>query len=384
MKICLISNLYEPLARGGAENVVKQTAEGLLKAGHEIFIITTSPDNTSTKQTKQNNFAIYRFKPMNLFYYLKLDEKNILLKILWHFINIFNFSASSFVEKILKNEKPDIVMTHNLMGIGFTIPKLINKLNIRHFHILHDVQLAVPSGLIFKNKEKSFLVNGFLTKIYAKICAKQFGSPDVIISPSKWLLNFYKEKGFFKKSHQVILPNPIEIDLDNKIKTKKQNKFLFIGQLEKHKGLEWLINFWQEKKLKQELHIVGSGSMQITNNKFIKYLGKKTGEELKNIFSEIDFLIVPSLCYENSPTVIPLSYNYGTSVVASSIGGIPELVEDQKTGYLFEAENDKNFEQIIKKCIKMTDDEYSKLSKNCQIKLNTFDIDEYIKKLENL
>ena len=79
-----------------------------------------------------------------------------------------------------------------------------------------------------------------------------------MISPSRWLLNFYKEKGFFKNSKLVHLPNPIE----TKEKIEKQeagNNFLFIGQLEEHKGIIFLIETLKQSDLDFHLIIAGEG-----------------------------------------------------------------------------------------------------------------------------
>ncbi len=64
------------------------------------------------------------------------------------------------------------------------------------------------------------------------------------------------------------------------------------------------------------------------------------------------FVVVPSVCYENCPLSILESFALGKPVIASQIGGIPELVEDHKTGLLFKAGDAKNFAEKIEWLIK--------------------------------
>jgi glycosyltransferase involved in cell wall biosynthesis len=213
MKICLISNLYPPITRGGAEKIAQTAADGLKKAGHEVFVISTKPwgGRKSLKPTTsdEGGIKIYRFYPLNIFYYLNDYKHHALWRMKWHFLDMFNLQSARVVKNILKKEKPELVMTHNLKGIGFLIPRAINKLGIKHIHTLHDVQLAVPSGLIIKGRENNWQQKIFLRKWYEAICRRLFGSPDVVVSPSKWLLEFYIKKGFFKNSKKIVLPNPV-------------------------------------------------------------------------------------------------------------------------------------------------------------------------------
>jgi glycosyltransferase involved in cell wall biosynthesis len=86
---------------------------------------------------------------------------------------------------------------------------------------------------------------------------------------------------------------------------------------------------------------VGDGPLRarvekaVEQNKNIRYLGFMPPGELSKFFSVVDTVVVPSLCYENSPTVIYEALNAGLPVVASRIGGVGELIQEGVSGYLF-------------------------------------------------
>ena len=143
------------------------------------------------------NLTIYRVNPRNIFSFLDINKRPIWLRLIWHPLDVFNFFGRHLVKKILKQEKPDLVITHNLKGIGYLVPRVIKKLGFQHIHTIHDVQLSRPSGLLLFNKEKPFLV---IDKLYEKICRWLFNNPDIIVSPSAWLLDYYKVRGFFYES----------------------------------------------------------------------------------------------------------------------------------------------------------------------------------------
>ena len=71
-------------------------------------------------------------------------------------------------------------------------------------------------------------------------------------------------------------------------------------------------------------------------------MGEFKHSRIAEIFSEIDVLVVPSVWYENSPLVIQEAFLAGTPVIASDIGGIPELVKDKENGLLFKANDDND------------------------------------------
>jgi glycosyltransferase involved in cell wall biosynthesis len=172
-------------------------------------------------------------------------------------------------------------------------------------------------------------------------------------------MNFYLHHKFFQKSKILVKQNPLD-----KLKITNQYKYpteelniLYIGQLEKQKGILFLISVLNDLSLKYKfkLFIVGTGGLfnhlkEISQNKpWIVFCGRLDNEDLKNIWQKANLTIVPSLLYENSPTVIYESLVNGVPVVASRIGGIPELVEDNKNGFLFEPKDKENLkEKLIK------------------------------------
>ena len=253
------------------------------------------------------------------------------------------------MRQILKKEKPDVAHTHNLKGLGYLIPRAIRSLNLRHVHTLHDVQLVEPSGIIIKGAENQWPYSFFLRRWYEKICRVLFGSPEVVISPSNFLLEFYESRGFFPRSAKVVVPNPV-IENNLAINCAESSgifSFLYLGQIEDHKGVLFLINSF--KKLCREksvLHIVGAGSKLSEARQLaadcpqIIFHGKVDRAQLPRIFSQTDMAIVPSLCYENSPTVIFESFSFGVPVLASSIEGVAELIKNGENGLTFEAGNE--------------------------------------------
>lgn len=357
MKVCIITNLYQPYDRGGAEQVVKASVKGLLEAGHEVIILTASPKGDEYEE--HGNLRIYRRKPANLFFYTDAHRHSFLTRALWHIIDMFHIGSARWVEDIIKKELPDVVHTHNLMGFGFLIPRAIRRQKVRHVHTVHDVQLVEPSGIILKTQAHSWRYNGLPTKIYTAIMKRLMGSPDIVIASTQFLLDFYLERGFFVSSKTSVIRNPIPLvpEIREKKTYSESLNCLYLGQIESHKGIEILMDaFSQISKNDITLDIVGAGTLldnvqSITEKKHnITIHGKIPQEQIPTRFMQADLLIVPSLCYENSPTVIRLAHAFGVPVLASDVEGIIEIIDEGKTGITFETGNSDALTKKLQWC----------------------------------
>lgn len=385
MKICLINSLYAPYYRGGAEVVVENTAQELINQNHQVVVISVGRTNGISVE---GNLTIYRIKPWNVFSFLDINQRPVWLRLLWHPLDVFNVSSYFKVKNILAVQKPDLVITHNLKGIGYLIPRLIKKIGLRHWHTVHDVQLARPSGLILFGQEKPFLI---VDKIYEKICRRLFGSPEMVISPSRWLLDYYRARGFFSKSQTLVLLNPVVFKKVDKMPDNKERKdfvqLLYVGQLVGHKGIIFLINTCKKLMAANwRLQIVGSGEAKeaveqaIEGDLRFELVGRVEQQRVIEYYRQADLTIVPSFCYENSPAAISESLVANVPVIASDIGGIPELVKDDFNGFTFAPGNEKNLLEVLHHFLNHPEN-IEALKKNCFVSVRNNSVANYVKQL---
>lgn len=381
MKIAILNNLYPPAPRGGALKIAQTMEKKLSRKGHEVIVITTDP----VKKSKESN--IYYLKS----FYLNLFRLPIFLRFFWQLYNLFNIRKYFQIKKILKKENCDLVITHNLQGLGQLTPYAIKKVDTTHFHVLHDVQLLHPSGLILVGEEEKS--ENLFARIYSYFNRRFLGSPDCVISPSRWILEKHQEKNFFPKSITKVIPNPVKPNRDYK-NLEKFDVFTFIyaGQIEKHKGVEKLINTFTEINREWETEIrlllVGSGSLFNQYKKNFQEFGKitftgwKDPAETRELIARSHFLVLPSLCYENSPTVLYEALGVGTPVIASQLGGVPEIIETYG-GLIFDPRNFKNLKTKLKKAWENYD-YYNRQALETSQKIMELTPQKYTEKLEKI
>jgi glycosyltransferase involved in cell wall biosynthesis len=332
MKIGLLHNLYGEFSRGGAETAVALLAGEYRTQGHEVFLLTTRPRGVTDKTgaTVRAGEKIYQL-PSDFY---NLGRRPWLYRAVWHTADLFSFRKYRRIKKILRTEKPDLAVTHNLMGLGFLVPLALRRLKIRHEHFLHDIQLLHPSGLMFWGKEKK--IDSGPARIYQALTRFLFASPARVISPSRWLLEMHTRRGFFKNSEKSVRPLvwPAAA-IKRTLPTDRVKNFLFIGQIEKQKGVLLLISAFKKisgPDLKLIIANRGGGRdlaaarELAADDRRIEFRGPLSYEETEQIKTVSDCLVVPSLCYENSPTVIYGAHAMGLKVIAANIGGIPEIV----------------------------------------------------------
>jgi glycosyltransferase involved in cell wall biosynthesis len=116
--------------------------------------------------------------------------------------------------------------------------------------------------------------------------------------------------------------------------------FLFVGRLEKIKGLDDVIPVFRDRD-GADLLIAGDGEYGETlkaiagDSPRVKFLGRITPEELSRYYRHAKALVVPSVCFETFGIILIEAFRQGTPVIARRIGPFPEIVERSGGGMLF-------------------------------------------------
>ena len=103
---------------------------------------------------------------------------------------------------------------------------------------------------------------------------------------------------------------------------------------------------------------------------------------MNSIISNASFNIVPSEWWENNPLSIIEANSAGIPVIGANVGGIPEIIVDGETGYLFEMKNVDDLTKVITKANSLSTDEYNTISNNAiKFALKNFNKEKYINSL---
>jgi len=364
MRVLFLTNLYPPYVRGGAEYLGAQVVTELTQQGHQVAVVTSVPWQSVKKfkpeLREEGGVSVYRYYPLNLYHYLTASKLLYPVRFLWQLINLWNVHTSWVLRRIIREFKPELAISFNLMGLGFNVPRVMAAFKLPHIHVLHDVQLLHPSGLFMWGESH----RTFPMRAYQKITRWLFQTVGTVISPSAWLLEEHAQAGLFASSQRKVVPNPVPpfLATAHTKTTEPPLQLLYVGQFEIHKGVFWLVETFK-KEMKQRnfvLHLVALGQkprvselkyMTEGDNRFVVH-DLMTQTEIDGLYQSSHLSILPSLCYENSPTAITKSLSAGTPVLAVNLGGIPEMVTEGETGWLYQAGNKADFAKKLNWCLK--------------------------------
>lgn len=394
--ILYISNLYSPYVVGGAETLAKHLAEKMAKKGNQVTIVTTeNPDNITSSQfnyEKINDVDLVRYFPINEYWLYNPGEVSIREKLIWHLKDNWNIDSAKKIGVVLDEVKPDIVHTHNINGFSPVVWNEAKKRNIPTVHTAHDYNLICPKGTLLRGNGDICQNPHLPCKIYNRWNSFNSKNIDVFTAPSRFVLDIHQNNGFKAKKYKVVENGiPGNVSTNNIVKKdSKSINLLFLGQIAKHKGILPLIEAFMKipKEKPVYLNIAGKGPLvdhvlkaSEKDNRII-YHGFVNGESKEQLLNDIDALIIPSLWHENAPISIIESYNNGIPVISSNLGGLPEMVEHNVTGLIFDPNKKDDLLSVLNKFISNNELRNS-LQKNAFIRANRYTVDnmasEYIK-----
>ena len=210
---------------------------------------------------------------------------------------------------------------------------------------------------------------------------------DLFICPSE----FYKNKlqqANFTSSEIVTLRNPLPLDTNYVLCEKNKGYVLYFGRLVKEKGVKTLID--ASVIANCQLIILGTGPLEEELKSYsrdrnnVKFMGFQTGKKLEDYILNSKCVVLPSEWYENGPYSAMEAMAVGKPLIVSDNGGLPELVEDGKNGYVYSAkEGASALAGCIDKIMNLSDSEYKDMCVNSLEKAKeNFDPDRYVTEIE--
>lgn len=333
MKILQVHNKYQ---LSGGEDVVVENERRLLESkGHEVFLLIKFND--------------------------EITRYSILKKINLISTSVWSKSAYNEIKNTIRKIKPDICHVHNYMPlVSPSVFYACSELNVPVVQTLHNYRMICANAYLFREGQvceecigKS-LYHGVRYGCYRNSRLQTFtvarmiethkkkdtwkNKVDAYIALSSFSKNKFIEGGLSESKIQV---KPNFISNDPGFNYNAQNHYLFAGRLDVTKGIEILVNAIVKLNGNIDISVAGDGTLksEIQNNKEISYLGQLPKGQLLNQIKSAIALIFPSPLYENMPLSITEAFACGKPVIASNLGAMAELIEDGKTGLLFEPGN---------------------------------------------
>ena len=348
LNILYLSNLYPPHIVGGAETIAAHLAEEMAIRGHTVTVLSTQGPCAGKDPTVETRcgVTVIRFFPQNLYWLFDRGQPPAWQRTLWHLRDAWNPSTRRQLEQLFGHTRPDIVHTHNIDGFSPIVWHVARRHGLPVVHTAHDYHLLCPRATLLRRNGKTCAQACGSCRLYRVWYRHRSRDVDVFVSPSRFLLDCHQAQGLRAQDYRVIpygIPVPV---VTNNIGPRNQNtgpvQFLYLGQLSPHKGVGHLLAAFHSlpADLPVLLHVAGRGPLEpevrraaATDNR-VRFHGFVEARAKAELLAQSDVLVMPSIWFENYPLAVLEAYQAGVTVLASDIGGLPEMVEVHATGQL--------------------------------------------------
>jgi len=376
LKILLITHNFPPEWYAGVEIYTYDFAKTLIERGHDVSVLYPKLDLTIKLPTLKEDF----YSDIKV-YKLLVNNTNLSSHIENHEIE------NVFAELIRKKRFSIVHFQHTHQFLPFSLLKIAKEQGYKVCLTLHDFWFMCPRTHLYIPKTNTVCsgpetvdkcvhclladlsteftpaqkASLYYTIAYrSEYVKKLFEDIDFISAPSKYLAKKYISYGFGKNNKIKVLPLGLKSIFRKKVNNinSKYIKFGYIGTIHKLKNVNLLIDAFKTVKGNAKLIIWGNGQSEeiekikkaMLEDNRIEYKGSYTYDQLFKVLSNIDIGIVPSLV-ENYPLVVREFLSAGIPVIASKVGGIPEIITHMENGLLFDPSNKEELIKILQQII---------------------------------
>lgn len=264
---------------------------------------------------------------------------------LWHLEDHVDPRNITALRRILEAFRPDMVVVHLLVGLGWNVLGELGRRDIPVLVALHDLVLACIRSAMFRNGHACkrqcadcVLSAAWKRRMMSKVPRLGF------YSPSASNLHRLEQHVALGARIRRICPNPIAylptIAMDRP--ATGPLRLLFVGRLHPSKGLHVLLEAAERLDTSSgfTLHVAGDGAQMDSlrerygHHEWVTFHGYVGQSEVAALMGASHVLCVPSIWNENAPGVIVQALGAGLPVLGSNTGGIPELIGTSGAGNL--------------------------------------------------
>ncbi|MGH9672604.1 MAG: glycosyltransferase family 4 protein [Bryobacteraceae bacterium] len=343
-----ITTFYPPYNFGGDGLFVYRLCQALGEAGHEVHVIHCV-----------NSYEMFRSARPEIEF---PHARNVTVTSLRSALGwLAPLCAHQFglplvhrrrIQAILDGTQFDVIHYHNISLFGPGILRMQPANPCLKLYTTHEHWLICPMHVLWKNDERpcekpdcfSCMVRGGRPPQvwrWTGMLAKASRHVDLFLAPSRFTADMHQTRGF--QGPFAVLPYfaPGNTAAQRRVERPHPRPyFLFVGRLEKIKGLQTVIESWPDD-LDCDLLVAGSGDYGpelrrlAAGNPRVSFLGLQSQDQLGSLYTHALASLVPSLTYETFGIVCIESFLNATPVIAHDLGALRDLIQESGGGLLY-------------------------------------------------
>ncbi|WDL95166.1 glycosyltransferase family 4 protein [Alicyclobacillus sp. ALC3] len=369
----LIATIYSFPQMGGLGSYIRQLADGLQQRGHSVEILACSPDFSGYYTITDKKLILTSAICTQSFYESHPEvapgRTTVTEWIKGRELERLTFQAAAASFNLAGYDlihTQDVIATRAMMGVaGGSIPI------VQTIHGSFTHQLTLEHSTSIRNTD--------IWRYAVELERVSVESSVMTLLPSRWMKNLLATHAGAPVDKMHVVPNGIDVDAfrgsigeQPRAKTKV---IACVGHLTKLKGQQYLLRALStlaKRRAEWECWFIGDGpdrvsleslSMSLGLNERVRFLGRRT--DIPALLGQSDVVALPSLM-ENCPYSVIEAQVAGKVVIASAVGGVPEMIEHGKTGFLVPARDARALSATL---LNVLDDEglRRQIRANCEL-----------------
>jgi glycosyltransferase involved in cell wall biosynthesis len=381
-KVLYVSHNHPEIRPGGAEAYALELHEAMRDGGEweSIFLARTGPPFSTASRYHEGTLltGVNDRDPGQYFFYTELSDYDWLLNSTSNKTTI-----TTHFRDFLLAQQPDVVHFQHTLFIGMeAIREVRNSLpDAAIVYTLHEfLPICHRHGQMLRATDEEPCMEEsprrchecfpeispqdfFMRKRFVQ---SQMELVDLFIAPSKFLGERYVDWGIPEEKIRVEEYGRLPLGhAPPTARRKKRNRFGFFGQFSHYKGVNVVLKAARrlaEDGVEARIWLHGA-NLEIQPQEFqdefaelleesgesVEMVGRYDHDQLGSLMENVDWVVVPSRWWENSPLVIQEAFMHGRPVICSDIGGMAEKVTDGVDGLHFRAGDPEDLARTISK-----------------------------------
>lgn len=343
LRIMLATSQFEVERGGGAARSARVIAEGLVRRGHSVCVVTTARRSEACVEVS-DGLVIHRVRPYNLYWVGAKDDHAKVLRVPWQIMDVWNPMIHRRVRAIVDEFLPDVVHANKIRGLSPAVWTAAATRGVPIVQTCRDYELMSPEGTLVGRLGEMARTRSPLLWPYQAVRRRLSGLVAAATAPSAYTLRQLREVDFFPRAVTRVIPNThgltnaalaTLVAREPPPSTSPLLRLVFQGRVEALKGIEPLcviVERLATEGVGIHLTVIGPGSRldQLTQRfrgcSAIEFAGPLYGDAKHARIASADLCVAPSTGTEVFGNVVVEGYAAGRPALVSSAGGLPELV----------------------------------------------------------
>ena len=340
MRILCAAASYPP-GKGGGPKASEAVAKALNARGHAVRVITVGDDE---RFEVRDGVEVKTVGTLNIYWKYGV-ERWAVAKLLWHALENFNPRALLRMRSEIAEFRPDIVLTISTENVNVATWVAAWTMGIPCVHAIQSFFLMCWRGTMFSNCKncKRRCLQCKAGSIGKKLCSQVV---DGVIAEASHSISSHYEQGYFGRAPARVIPGAVSAPAFSPILRLGDSDPIrvgYIGMLTPNKGISTLGDAagLLGGDAPFEYFIAGEGKPDFVQEVISKFPAPKTTflgwTNPDSFYPSVDVLVVPSTSAEAFGYVCIEALSHGVPVIVARSGGLPEIIEPEESGLVFEA-----------------------------------------------